>query len=311
MNFTYKLLNRIGYGSNFNNLYIDYENNIIKKECFNSYGIKKINSEILLYNFIIDNQINFPIPKIYRFHDNGYTMQYLYNFKPLYKIFKNLDDTKKILNKIDQYLLCLHSFTKKIVTKETYIYHLKIEIETKIMDRMHIINPIIKKYNYIKTINNKQIIPFEILIEKLKTSIYNIVNTKNEYYFVPIHGDCQFNNILYNDETEEIIFIDPRGYFGEISVFGMAEYDDAKIKFALSGYDEFDNRQIDNLNIQDNNINIFIDFLDETIINDKSLSTLLMITIWLGNSHCFISNEYKAIYSYYIALYLGTLFFSQ
>jgi thiamine kinase-like enzyme len=237
-------------------------------------------------------------------------MQYLYNFTPLYKIFKNLD-TNKIITKINKQLIYLHSFTKKYVTKEIYIYHLKIEIETKIMDRIRIINPIIQKYNYIKTINNKQIIPFEILMEKLKSSIYNIIDSKNEYYFVPIHGDCQFNNILYNNELDECIFIDPRGYFGELSIFGISEYDDAKVKFALSGYDEFDNRHIDNLNIKDNNIEIFIDFLDENIINDKSLSTLLMITIWLGNSHCFISNEYKAVYSYYIALYLGTLFFTQ
>jgi len=310
MNKTYNLLSRIGYGSNFNNIYIDYENNVIKKECFNSYGAKKMKNEIALYHYIIENKINFPIPNVYSFDDNGYTMRYLYNFTPLYKIFKKLDKTK-IITKINKHLICLHSFTKKYVTREIYIHHLKIEIETKIMDRIHIINPLIEKYGYIKTINNKQIIPFEILMEKLKKNIYNIIDAKTEYYFVPIHGDCQFNNILYNDELNECIFIDPRGYFGESSIFGISEYDDAKIKFALTGYDEFDNRLINNLNIKDNNIEIFIDFLDESIINDKSLSTLLMITIWLGNSHCFISNEYKAIYSYFIALYLGLSYFSE
>ena len=139
--------------------------------------------------------------------------------------------------------------------------------------------------------------------------INNIVKLVNDDQILP--GVNDLVNILYNDELNECIFIDPRGYFGESSIFGISEYDDAKIKFALTGYDEFDNRLINNLNIKDNNIEIFIDFLDESIINDKSLSTLLMITIWLGNSHCFISNEYKAIYSYFIALYLGLSYFSE
>lgn len=306
-NFT--TLVRNGYGSNFNNIYIDYENNILKKESYNSYGKKKILYEIELYKFIYDNKINFPIPKIYTIYDNGYTMQYLYNFKPLYTIFKTLNKTK-IVNKINNYLLCLHSFTKKYVTKETYYFHLNLEIETKIIDRAHNILPIIEKYNYIKTVNNIHLIPFEILIAKIKKNIYDIINNTNEYFFVPIHGDCQFNNIMYNIDTEELAFIDPRGYYGENNIFGIPEYDYAKIKFALTGYDEFDNRNIDSLDIQNNNINIFIDFLDKSCINDKSLSTLLMLTIWLSNAHCFLSNENKCIYSYFIALYLGTLYFT-
>jgi len=305
----YKILDRVGYGSNFNNIYIDYENKIIKKECNNSYGKTKMTNEIKLYNFIIENKINFPIPKIYNFYDNGYTMEYLNNFYPLFKIFKTLNK-EKIINKINVSLLSLHSFKKKYVEKDIYYFHLKIEIENKIQERIKIIAPIIKKYDYIQTINNKPIIPFEILMEKIKNSIYKIVSNNDEYYFVPIHGDCQFNNIMYNKDTEDIVFIDPRGYYGDSSVFGISDYDYAKVKFALSGYDEFDNRIIENLHIKDNNIDIFIDFLDQNVINDKSLSTLLMITIWMGNAHCFASNENKAIYSYFIALYLGSMFFS-
>ena len=83
----------------------------------------------------------------------------------------------------------------------------------------------------------------------------------------------------------------------------------AKIYFALSGYDEFDNREINNLDIIDDNINIFIDILDNNIFNEYNLSILLMLNIWLGNAQCFIiNNEYKGIYSYFISLYLGTIF---
>ena len=34
----------------------------------------------------------------------------------------------------------------------------------------------------------------------------------------------------------EIIFIDPRGYFGNTKLYGLKQYDFAKLLFGLSGY---------------------------------------------------------------------------
>ncbi len=94
----------------------------------------------------------------------------------------------------------------------------------------------------------------------------------------------------------------------------------AKILFALSGYDEFDNREINKLDIFGSNINININFLDKNYfefnaigqITQNNLESLLMYNIWLGNAECFIkNNEIKGIYSYFISLYLGTLYLSS
>ena len=167
-----------------------------------------------------------------------------------------------------------------------------------------------KKYDFIKTVNNIEILSFEEILFKINKKIYKHIELKNNsyYYFVPIHGDCQFNNILYNMEKDDFIFIDPRGYFGNSEIYGIEEYDYAKLLFALSGYDEFDNRIITNLDIFNNNINININFLDDSILNLENIEILLMINIWLGNSECFMkNNEIKGIYSYFISLYLGTL----
>ena len=49
----YIILDRLGYGSNFNNIYIDYNNKFVKKECNNSDGLFKLNNEINIYKFII------------------------------------------------------------------------------------------------------------------------------------------------------------------------------------------------------------------------------------------------------------------
>jgi hypothetical protein len=304
------ILNRIGYGSNFNEISIDYENKLIKKKCISSYGEKKIIREINLYNYIIKNIIDFPIPKIHAINKTEYIMSFLEDYQPLYKIYKSLKNNKTIMNKISKNLSNLHSFEKVIIDKYTYIRYINIEIYEKLIDRYSTIKPIIEKYSYIKTVNNVEILPFFKLIELIKSEVYKIIESKVHFYLVPIHGDCQFNNILYNLNKDDAIFIDPRGYYGESNIFGIEEYDYAKIAFALSGYDEFDNRQIDTINIKKENIEISIHALDNKILQKGGLETLLMLSIWLGNSHCFINNENKVVYSYFIAVYLGSLYFN-
>lgn len=307
-------IKRIGYGSNFNKVSVDKTKNIIKKECINEYGMKKIKFEKIYYQYLISRKINFPYPKIHSFFENGYEMEYLSDYLPLYTVYNSLTQEKKtkIMDKINANLNLLHSFEKKSVTKDEYCKDLNIEIEEKITERFQTIKQVVEKYNYIQTINQIKIIPFFDLIRLIKNEIYSIVEKKEEYYYVPLHGDCQFNNILYNTNSEEVYFIDPRGYYGTSELFGISEYDYAKIYFALSGYDEFDNRDINELHIQNNDIEIKLEnSLNIYELEKNNLSILLMLNIWLGNAHCFIKNENKAVYSYFIGLYLGSLYFSQ
>ena len=314
---------RVGYGSNFNNIYIDRKTNTIKKVCFNDYGMKKITYEKKFYDFLLNHKTDFPVPKIHCFLENGYIMDYLYDYTPLYKIFTlcNKDKQYEIMIKITDYLKKLHDSNKIYVTKDEYYKHLNIEINMKLLQRYEVIMPFVQKYDYIKKVNNIEIIPFHKLVDLIQKEIYQIVvvneniNDKNEYSFVPIHGDCQFNNILYNEQNQNLCFIDPRGYYGDSEIFGIPEYDYAKIIFALTGYDEFDNRDVDQLIINEDNISISIDNVLDTTASSLSISSnklgyLLMLSIWLGNSHCFINNENKAVYSYFIGLYLGSKFFT-
>ena len=47
-----------------------------------------------------------------------------------------------------------------------------------------------------------------------------------------IHGDCNFSNMLIDPTREEggVSFIDPRGYFGNTSIYGLPDYDLAKVR---------------------------------------------------------------------------------
>jgi hypothetical protein len=85
----------------------------------------------------------------------------------------------------------------------------------------------------------------------------------------------------------------------------------AKVLFALSGYDEFDSRIVNTLDIRDKNVSIQLNSIVTDIFNRSKLEVLLMLNIWMGNAHSFIDNEYKMLYSYFISLYLGSLYFSK
>jgi thiamine kinase-like enzyme len=295
-----KTLERYGYGSSFNELTVNGD--CITKKCKNDYGLVKIEHEINFYKFIHEKDTNFPIVKILQFFEDGYEMKFLIGYKPLYEAAFNIDDVYRALN-------TLHMCETKEVSKEYFLKQLTMEINDKILDRFNSIRDSVIKYEFVTHVNGIRIMKFEELLEKINKEIYECVNNMEKYEFVPIHGDCQFNNILTNDK--DIVFIDPRGYYGESSVFGMKEYDMAKVLFALSGYDEFDSRIVNTLDIRDKNVSIQLNSIVTDIFNRSKLEVLLMLNIWMGNAHSFIDNEYKMLYSYFISLYLGSLYFSK
>jgi hypothetical protein len=238
-------------------------------------------------------------------------MEYLQNYKPLYQIFPylSISDKNDIISKIHLELSCLHQDTSFNVSKKIFYESLIIETYSKLKERILEINLIIEQYSYIKRVNGISIISFDTALEIINYKIKKYIDSLSSYSLSLIHGDCQFNNILYNTITNHICFIDPRGYFGNQLLFGIKEYDYAKIRFALSGYDIFDNMDIQTLDIQDDNININIQSLlimDNIFNND--IITVLTLSIWLGNSHCFKNNISKALVSYFYSLYLCTLY---
>jgi tRNA A-37 threonylcarbamoyl transferase component Bud32 len=290
------IIKRNGYGSNFNILYLNIDNTIITKKTINEYGINKLKYEINFYKFIIDNKINLKIPTILYYDYETIVMKYIkqhkLNIDYFYIIIKNLSNLHDYNNiKVDK------SYFKKILFEETIM---------KINERYIIIKDIIEKNNNIKYINNIELLNFNKIINEL-TNYFNLyIDNLNEYILQPIHGDPQYNNIIFNNN--DVFFIDAKGIFGSSIIYGIKEYDIAKIFFSLSGYEIFDNMTIDNININDNNLNIdFINIPNFNLYHNSKLVKYLFITIWLSNAHIFIKEPYKAITSFYIGLYFSTL----
>jgi hypothetical protein len=290
-----EIIKRNGYGSNFNILYCDINNSIIIKKTINKYGINKLKNEMNFYDFIKNNNINFNIPIIYKYENDIITMNYIEQNKLI-----DVDYFNIIITNLNN----LHNHNNIIVDKNYYKKILIEETIIKMKERFIIIKDIIDTYyDKILFVNNIKLLNFDIIIEKINNylDIY-VDNLNEEYKLQPIHGDPQYNNIIFHNY--DITFIDPKGYFGSSQIYGIKEYDIAKLLFSLSGYEIFDNMIFDELIINNNNLNI--DFIN--IPNfDSQIVKYLFITIWLSNAHIFIKEPYKVIYSFFIGLYFASV----
>jgi tRNA A-37 threonylcarbamoyl transferase component Bud32 len=290
-----EIIKRNGYGSNFNILYYDKVNSIIIKKTINQYGISKLKNEIFFYNFIKDNKIKFNIPIIYKYENNIITMNYIKQNKLI-----NFDYFNIIISNLNN----LHNHNNIIVNKDYYKKILFEETIIKIKERFINIKDIIDEYNdKILYVNNIKLLNIDIIIEKINEYLDTYIENLNDNYKLqPIHGDPQYNNIIF--DNYDITFIDPKGYFGSSQIYGIKEYDIAKLFFSLSGYEKFDNMTFHDLNIDNKNLNI--DFINIPNFNSEIVK-YLFISIWLSNAHIFIKEPYKVIYSFYIGLYFASI----
>jgi tRNA A-37 threonylcarbamoyl transferase component Bud32 len=292
-------MNIDNYGFTFNNITIN--GNIFKKEYKNLMGKQKINNEINFYLYIVNNNIDFPIPKLLDYQDGILSIEYINNSCTLInKIDSN--NIYEYINIIKKKLAIIHNI-KIQVSLDTIQKDLYIEVYKKVLDRFTEFdwkNNLL--YNSIKSVNGLKIKDINYYCNIIKTNI--IYQVKNRVYYNIIHGDTHLGNILL-DKNDNLFFIDPRGYFGETQLFGLYEYDYAKLLFGLSGYSVFDNMTINEVEIKNNNIEIkFIknyEYIFKTGDFNK-LTILFCLSIWLGNNSCF-SNINKKITSIMIAYY--------
>lgn len=73
-----------------------------------------------------------------------------------------------------------------------------------------------------------------------------------------IHGDSTFSNTMLNNNLEPV-FIDPRGYFGFVELFGDPNYDWAKLYYSVIGnYDQFNIKRFKLAFVGENIVNLEI-----------------------------------------------------
>lgn len=279
------------------------------KTALDNQGRELMKKELNWYDYI--SKYNFVFtPKILKSNNTSFVMNYIPNTVPLYK-YINSDNYMKILDKITIMLNSLHINSNP--NPNTNLTDIKYEFYTKVVTRVSLISNIILYFNSItsiKTVNQIPICDFDYVLQEC----YSIISSK-KYSYQLIHGDCNFSNILI-DKDNNLFLIDPRGYFGDTLIFGIPDYDYAKILYAFSGYDKFNNDNeyfipfIEHNNIQLNITPICsLDTLPNYIYNKY---TLAMVTIiWLSLAQYNYNNPLKCISSYYYGLYFYTKYLKQ
>ena len=295
---------------------INIKDNLLLKRALNDKGREVIKHEINFYKFLnsLNNKeiINL-FPKINEFYESAFSMVYMHDYINLYKFLNknnNLRNEMIIKNVIDK-LDLLHNFKKIKIEKNQFLHDIKSEMYDKIINRIENIKDILNYFPNFKKVNNVYIDSFDTVINKIQKYLFNYYETLDIFEYHIIHGDTNFSNILINPDNEEIKFIDPRGYFSKSKIFGLIDYEYAKILYGISGYDNFNNHHfkvefIDNKEIKFNikQIDVSSNFINE---NFNKIHKILLVIIWLGLAEYNKNNIWKCIASYYHGLYLGTL----
>ena len=286
-----------------------------KENTMNLSNDLSVDKELFSEEYSLKENIDY-IPKIYEYFEFGYLMEYKLNYIPLYQYLYKIDKLSNekiiILENVIKKLNNIHRLESTIKNKIIFFNDIKKEIYDKVITRKKSIDDLLNYFGEIQYVNDIKILPFEVVLEKCKNIIINYYNTLNNFEYNIILGDCNFSNILINpNNINDIIFIDPRGYFGDTSIFGLKEYDYSKILYAISGYDLFNSNyfNIDNINNKSLNFKIeSIDF-DKKIINKyfNKVHKAFMIIHWLCLADYNKNNIWKCLVSYYNGLYLGTL----
>jgi len=214
----------------------------IKKWAVNSDYYHLIRKEYDWYNKLKQQDLgnytyDMIVPKVYDGmikNNTGFVMALLDNYMPLHEFIKTrpVEDVQRVYKTIHLHLDAL-SRCKKEVDDLDFYQDLKKEIITKVIDRCEKIKYMLIKYE------PEQL---QVLLEETYNYLCDnteIINHKTLYCVC--HGDLNGSNVLVHKITNDVKFIDPRGYFGYTTFYGWQDYEYAKLLYCLDGYDDFNN----------------------------------------------------------------------
>ena len=91
-------------------------------------------------------------------------------------------------------------------------------------------NDIINKHEII--LNGRKLLGYKEVLNRLSNQIEDLISQSEKYKAV-IHGDLNFSNIFYYPDIGKFLFIDPRGKYYKIGIYGDKRYDVAKMRHSF------------------------------------------------------------------------------
>lgn len=254
------------------------------------------------------NQLQYKrIPKIYAYEP--LVMEKIKGIN-IFKASLTMDEKKAVIENFVAALNELHS----LGSCETDYFALQENYYTKTMQRLE------KVRNLIPFADRETIVINGIICKNIyyhRQEFKRLVeDTLYETKFTLIHGDCTFSNTLI-DQDLNITFIDPRGYFGKVLLYGDEYYDWAKLYYSINGnYDQFNNKKF-SLDILNDAVSLSVDSNGFEELSDYFLSLipdckkekirLLHAIIWLSLT-TYAWEDYDSICG---AFYNGLLYLNE
>lgn len=107
--------------------------------------------------------------------------------------------------------------------------------------------------------------PLYHMDEIMKKVVDMLAHTKSDDVNAIIHGDLFFGNMMFDEVTNRLVLIDPRGSYGQNQLFGDIRYDLAKLNHSIEGQYDFIVNDLFTVNADYSNIDytIYSGNLDE------------------------------------------------
>lgn len=133
---------------------------------------------------------------------------------------------------------------------------------------------------------------------------------KHKAEFCLVHGDPNTDNCMYDEKSDKIYFIDPRGYFGNLNTLGLGleDYDYAKFLYGMTGYSKFNSADYISTKVDEanNNIDVFvgknkergISTLDIDMLTDDINLKIIVGIIWVKLTSYIINDPIKSVAAY-------------
>ena len=278
------------------------------KTAISEQGKKIAVDEVNWYRFAKQKLNNDYLPEIYSF--SPLCME-LIEGKNAFKLQLNDQEKQKVLFNCVNGLKYLHGI-EEIPVDESSILKCYYEKTWDRLDKVQDLIPFAKS-EFI-TINGVSYKNPYFVKEEIKNIVerYFLKDTK----FCFCHGDPTFSNIIVKDDLS-IVFIDPRGYFGNTKLYGDPYYDFAKLYYSFFGnYDQFNNKNFI-LDINSDSIELNIqssgfEFLERQYFDllkeyDSKKIKFLHSLIWLSLT-TYAWDDYDSICG---AFYKGTVILNE
>lgn len=233
----------------FNLLVVDPTGKTMTKRAIDPGYVHLVKKEIdwyTKYEGLVGKDGKIATPHVYGFNEDSFTMDYLATYKPLHSVLDTLEKNssiskiKKLYHNVFNAVDAIASTSSLDVDFKTFERDLKKEVIDKVIDRCEKIKSFLVNYkkDELEDVLNHAFL--KLINFATNSSDYDVERQTFKYWFC--HGDLNGSNILVDEETLDVKFVDPRGYFGETKLYGWKPYEYAKLLYCLYGYDDFNTK---------------------------------------------------------------------